>query len=677
MQNRSQLKASAGSAIRALFPPFALFALNLWICGRLLHIEYLQWMGSIEGSFIALATYIEHHWPLYDWFPVWYSGMPFGRIYPPGLHYTVAVTAKLLGMNPASAYHAVVAITYSLGGAALYCLARTIGADRATAFISGLGWSIFSPSLLLSAAIRHDAGGLLSARRLQALVVYGEGPNVTGLMLAMFALALLSQAVRRRRPAWYLLAALVMAAVPVVNWTATIALLLGLIAWLAATEWRDMRRNLSGLVLIGAATAIFAFPFSLPSTIRTTVLAANVMDDGPTPGAVRWILLSAMTAGLVLLRMVSMRARIPFGPRFAMLYFLLTGWIFLVSEAGIRLIPYPQRFHLAMEIAMILLAAFAATALWRQWPVLRVPGLVLLVVLSSFQAVHYRRYARNIIGKTTDVTRTIEYEEAQWLDRNMNGARVMIPGSISFWANVFTETPQMTGCCLQSLLTRQPQIFSYLIGAGYMDDAGSSEYSLLWLKAFGVRAIAMAGSASREHYKDYRFPHRFDGRLPLAWSSGDDFIYSVPARAPGLARVVPASAAVRKAPEHGADVTELRPFVRALDDPSLPLADFNWVDVNTARIRGTLTADQALSVAVAWDPGWSAMANGRAVAARPDGLGLIEVDPQCAGVCEVRLHWSAGAEPRIVISAALLTLIGMIVWIAVDAKGGASASKLT
>ncbi len=660
-------RAKAG--IAGAVPPLFLFALNVWICWRLFRIEYLQWMGSIEGSFIALATYIERHWPLYDWFPTWYSGMPFGRVYPPGLHYTVAVAAKMFNISPASAYHVVVALTYSLGGTALYCLARAIGADRATAFIAGLGWSVFSPSLLLSPAIRQDAGGLLSARRLQALVVYGEAPNVTGLMLGMFALALLQRALRNRRPAWYLSAALVMAMVPVVNWTATIALVLSLIAWLAATEWRDIRRHLRVLTLIGAATALFAFPFSLPSTIRTTVLAANVMDDGPTPGPARWILLGALLAGVIVLRIVSIRARMPFGPRFAALYLLLTGWIFLISTTGVRLIPYPQRFHLALEIPMLLIAAFAAVAVCRRWRGLRTPGLVLLIVLSSVQAVHYRRYARNIIGKTIDVSRTVEYQEAQWLGANMNGARVMLPGSISFWANVFNETPQMTGCCLQSLNNTQPRIFSYLLGAGHGDEAESTDYSLLWLKAFGTQAIAMAGPESREHYKDYRLPHRFQGRLPVAWSSGDDFIYRVPERVAGLARVVPASALVQKPPESGIDVAQLRPFVQAIDDSSLPSAEFRWLDENTARVFGDLDAGQSLSVAVAWDPGWSATANGRTVSARPDGLGLIEVDPQCAGPCEVRLHWSAGAEPHIVLAFAVLTLMGMILWSVVDAKG--------
>lgn len=133
-------------------------------------------MQSIEGSFIALAKYIEGHWPRYDWFPVWYAGMPFARTYPPGLHYTVALTAKALGLSPASGYHLITAIAYSLGAVTFYYLARVLGGGRAMAFFAALVFSVFSPSTLLIPAIRVDTGGLLNARRLQALVVYGEGP---------------------------------------------------------------------------------------------------------------------------------------------------------------------------------------------------------------------------------------------------------------------------------------------------------------------------------------------------------------------------------------------------------------------------------------------------------------------------------------------------------------------
>ena len=238
----------------------------------------------------------------------------------------------------------------------------------------------------------------------------------------------------------------------------------------------------------------------------------------------------------------------------------------------------------------------------------------------------------------------------------------MLPGSTSFWANAFTATPQVTGCCLQSLISTQPLISSYLIFAGYRDDAESADYALLWLKANAAQAVALGGANSRDAYRDFRYPYRFKGRLPLLWSDGDDFIYRIPERVPGLARVVRGADIVRHPPASGIDVAELRPFVSALDDPALPGASFAWEDANTARVGGVLAAGQALSVAVAWDPGWSATVNGRPIPVHADGLALIALEPNCAGVCEVRLHWSPGPEPGIALAIALLALTGIAIW---------------
>jgi hypothetical protein len=139
-------------------------------------------------------------------------------------------------------------------------------------------------------------------------------------------------------------------------------------------------------------------------------------------------------------------------------------------------------------------------------------------------------------------------------------------------------------------------------------------------------------------------------------------VYRVPERTPGLARVVRRRDVIAHAPANGIDVTELRPFVAALDDPSLPLSKFEWQDADDARITGTLTPDEVYSVAVNYDKGWTASRDGHDVPLHADGMGMIVVEPGCSGNCEIRLHWSAGWEPAFVIAAFLLTLAGCVAW---------------
>ncbi len=640
--------------------PLAVLAVNLWICWRLFHTEYLDQLPSIEGAFISLARYIADHWPMYDWFPMWMGGYPFPRAYQPLLHYTVAVASSITGASPALAYHFITACAYSLGGVAFYFVARSLTHSRAAAFCGALLFSTFSPSLLLLPQVRADAWGWRNARRLQALVAYGEGPNITGLMLGIFALAMLHRALQQRTRGSSILAGLSLALVPATNWPSTMALLMAIAAYVIALDTRDLRDRIPRIAAISAFAAALVLPLALPGTILSTFRNANMMGDMPTPGAPRWIGLAILAAAVVVFRFALSRA--PFPVRFAALYAIITTGIVTASGyAGVRLLPQAMRFHLAMEIALVLLATTAALWLTGTHPALARPLFALTLIFCAAQAWQYRHYARSII-QPLDIHRSVEYQEAHWFAANLHGGRADAPGTVSFWMNVFTDAPQLTGCCEQSSPTREDFIADYITAAGYHSEAESADYTLLWMKAFAVEAFATGGPASREHYHSFQFPYRFRGKLPLAWQNGDDFIYRIPERAAGLARVVPTRDLVKDPPQNGIDVAELRPFVAALDDPALPVASTRWQDANHARITADITSDEAVSIAINYDPGWHATANSKPVPVREDGLGLLAVEPRCSGDCSVDLRWSPGAEPWICLAISLTALAACLLW---------------
>ena len=157
----------------------ALFLLNLYICHELFGIEYLRFMGSIEGAFIGLSRYVIAHWNDLTWFPLWNDGIPYPTTYPPLLHLVVALVATLRGTSPAHAYHWVTALAYCLGPVALFALTLRMSGSRWTGFVAGLIYSSVAMSAWLIPAVAKDLGGLFFPRRLQALVYYGEGPHVS------------------------------------------------------------------------------------------------------------------------------------------------------------------------------------------------------------------------------------------------------------------------------------------------------------------------------------------------------------------------------------------------------------------------------------------------------------------------------------------------------------------
>ena len=87
--------------------------------------------------------------------------------------------------------------------------------------------------------------------------------------------------------------------------------------------------------------------------------------------------------------------------------------------------------------------------------------------------------------------------------------------------------------------------------------------------------------------------------------------------------------------------------MRALDDSSLPPVEMRWDGTNRIRVRTTANAGQAISLQVSYHPGWHARGGGHAIPLHADGLGLMWLDPNCHGPCEVDLNYDGGWELRL------------------------------
>jgi hypothetical protein len=262
-----------------------------------------------------------------------------------------------------------------------------------------------------------------------------------------------------------------------------------------------------------------------------------------------------------------------------------------------------------------------------------------------------------------DIENTIEYREAKWFERNLTGRRVCAPGSIAFFLNVFTDTPQFAGGADQAVINPLWTHAQYQILTG--ENAGDKEgaVAVLWLKAFGVDAVAVSGPRSSEFYKPFRNPRKFEGILPELWREGDDVIYRIPRRSPTLAHVMrPADLAPRRL-AGGLDIDPLRPYVAAMDNPAYPLAQMRWRDRHSAVISGMLERDQILSVQLSYHPGWKASVGGQPRKVYGDNLGQIVILPDCRGPCTVELSYGGGLEALLTRLASWVSLLGWAVWI--------------
>ena len=653
--------------MRAAAFPLLIFALNCYFTRDLFRLEYSQFMGSIEAAYISISRYMIANWSDLTWFPLWYGGIPFQNSYPPLLHAIVALTSAGFGTSPARAYHVVTALFYCLGPVALYALALRLTGSRWYSFWAAWFYSIISPSLFLMPSVRGDLGGWFGLRRYQALVPYGEGPHIASMALLPIALLGLDLAVVKRTGPRCVFAAAAMAAVVLSNWLGGFALAIAIFAYLMARSsgfgaWK-MWAGTCGLGVLAYALACSWIP---PSTIGDVLHNAQTVGGAFERVYQRLPLdVAAAIAAILALKFAMRRFRISEASQFFVFFALLMSAIPLGAEwFHTSIVPQPTRYHLEMDIALALAAVFALRPLSdRLSAVYRTSAASLLLVLSILPARLDRRYAWRLT-KPVDIFQSVEYKTARWFDSHLDGGRVMADGTVSYWMNAFTDTPQLGGGFDQGIVNRANRAITYQILSGEGSGGRKGEYAELWLRAYGVEAIAVQGRESRQAYKPFLYPDVFAKSFPEAMRIGDDAVYWVPGRSPSLAHVVARESLVRDQPVNGLDVAQARIFVEALSNAAV----LRWTSRHSAEIQAEVRRPRVISVQITYHPGWHATANGAASRVYGDGLGQIVIDPNCDGPCTVQLFYDGGREMQIARIVSWLSGIGCLSWIALSRR---------
>jgi hypothetical protein len=641
-------------------------ALNFYFAKDLFRLEYSVWMGSIEAAYISISRYVLENWRDLTWFPLWYGGIPFQNTYPPLLHLLVAGAAALLRISPARAHHAVTAAFYILGPLALYFLALRLSRSRWYSFWAALGYSILSPSALLISSVRHDLAGYFGLRRFMALVPYGEGPHITSLALLPLALLALDLALEKSRPLYYLVAAISFSAVVLSNWLGALALAMALVAYLAAFQKTVRAWSFA------AGIAVLAYAFSCswipPSTVSAIRYNAQYVGDFGTVYRTLPLYASLGIGAVVGIKWLLKRSKAPAVLQFFALFSFLTAAVTLSFEwFGIAVVPQPARFHLEMEMALCGGAVFALRPVIERLSAEQKTVIVVsLLLLCYFPIRKDRRYARRMV-KPVDIRRTIEYKSARWLDSHATNGRVFAAGTISYWLNAFSDTPQFGGGFDQGVVNPvwRPVQYQIFYGAGPKTADEARDITLAWFRAFGVGFFEVGGPHSQEEYKPFRRLERFQDSTPV-FEAGDDRIYLTP-QTPQLAYVIPRGAQVTRPPTNRIDVQSAQRYVAGLNSAA---ARFYWTSRHSAQVLVSIQPGDLLSIQVSYHPGWRASVAGEPRRLSGDGLGQIVVDPNCAGNCTVELAYDGGIEMRIARFLSWGSLAGCLMWVVL--AGGAA-----
>ena len=644
-----------------------LLLVNIAITATLFGVEYSAYNGSIEGTFIAIPRIMAKYPGQWNWWPYWNGGLPFEVAYLPLTHWMVAAFSLLSGLSAARAFHIVSAGIYVFSALAVFWMALELSRRLVVSLMAALAYSCVSASALLLPAIAADAGGALNLRRLQVLVFYGESPHTAALGLLPVAIVCFSRALTTRHVKWKILAGVMAACVVLCNAFGIVALPLALLCWLMAFPSGPWWKRPLTAAAIGMVSYAWVSPWLSPAMIRA--IRANSLTTG---GDFRykmatWVALAAIGAGFLLLWSAMRRYRASAHLQFFALFgYLPTATVITWYFCNISVIPQPHRYQLELDLALLLALVFAGAAILDRCPRrVRTAVVALAVTGLGLQLVHSVIYARSLI-RAVDPASLGEYRIAKWLDTHRPGQRAFLCGSTSFLYGMFTDNPQLTGGHDQHTVNTFLPTVGYTIITGMNAGDRDAGYSIFWLKAFGAHAISVSGPESNNYFGPIVHPHKFDGVLPLLWRDRGDAIYEVPSRSLSLAHVMQASAIVTRTPIHGLDIAPVEAYVAALEDPTYPLATFQWKSMSEAEISATVDRGQVIAVQVTYERGWEAWANGRRQTVRGDAIGQMVIEPECTGPCHIWLGYTGGKE-RVVTRA--MSVAAILVAIAFGWRG--------
>ncbi len=626
-----------------------LLGINLYIC-RGLFTKQTAVMNSMHGFWAAIAQRADGSWLHPTWWPFWDGGIPFEFTYSPLVPALTGLASALFHISSVFAVQYVTAVAYCLVPLSLFLMASLMTRAVGYSFLASLFYSLTSPTQPLIADYAGAPRSLWGARRLFMLVIWDDTPHALALVFFPLAVLFLVLSIQKRKPIYYAGAVFTIAAATAASDFASIVAAMASLCLLAVLQRENWKRNVLIVAGIGAYAYALSARFLPPSLLKAISIASRGGGEGWTKGSIPVIVI--VLAGCVLLWRLLPRWIAGWQLQFFVLFAYLTGSAPLAAAYLNRnLLPQPVRYKFEMEVALSLLVVFGARALLARAPQpVKFALLVVCLAMSAGQVVSYRRFANALI-QPGNLESTIEARATEWADQNLHGTRVFMPGSIGQWANVVAPIQQFTGASWSMAYNPVQQLGSYGVRFGGATAQEDARVALAWLKAYGVGAVCISGPRSPEYWKPFLHPGKFEGVLPVLWRAEDTTIYRVPQRTASLAHVVPESAVIRSAPWYAGDIAAIERYDAALDDASLPLADFKWEGRNQIHIRTVAKPGQVISIQVSYHPGWHASrhaeAGGAAVQIQKDGLGLMWLRPGCNGPCEVDLEYDGGWELRL------------------------------
>jgi hypothetical protein len=222
-----------------------------------------------------------------------------------------------------------------------------------------------------------------------------------------------------------------------------------------------------------------------------------------------------------------------------------------------------------------------------------------------------------------DYQSRVEYRVTDWLWKNMPDARAYPTGSVRFWYDTWHDLAQVGGGSEQGLLNGQAETAQWETNLG-----PNPKPTILWMQNMGVDAIYVPDKQSQEVYKDFQYPQKLAGVLPVLFDDHQgNVLYKVPRRwAPRVRVVETAKLNAAKPQRFNDDVEYLQAYADVIekgpDSPATMIRD----STDSMRVHARLEPGQSVVVQESYDPAWHAWVEGKPAPMRKDAMGMMVID---------------------------------------------------
>jgi hypothetical protein len=631
---RNAIPPAYGGGVKTVFNllcALGVLAINVALNWPLFSSGESPYRQSIEIGYAGISRFVTEHPNPWGWNPFAYCGLPTQFLYLPVVPYTVASLIWITHAPHELVYRIFTSALTCLGPAILFFLVVYFTKSRLWAMIAAIVYTLFSPAYGLFDQIHRDRGLTELPWRVQVLVKYGEGPHNAGLALLPLAVIALWAAGTGRRYWQIFVAAVVLALITLTNWVAALALAFVFLAFvlsvIAAPDARDFQ--LRRIFAAAGLAYLLACFWLTPSFIRT--IAFNWPQDAVNYHWANGVLtVGGFLAALVLVRAILFWFGVEFYRSFVTLCAFGFGWVTLRYYAGgVDTVPESHRYAIEFELFLFLaLVEWFRVAMLsgdrvKQFCAVASAAIMLMMGFPSAHAFVTRGWE---LWKPVQQQESAEYQTARWIAEQKPNGRALVSGGTRLRLNSWFDVQQIGGTFESGLRNRKPVEAS-------LDIRNEERTPVEKLSALGVEYVVVHGPGSTEHYRDYRFPHKFDGVLERVYSHGDNYVYRVPFA--GLAGQL----------------------------------ETKWQGTGDLEISGAIPTDGSIFVRVNYDPGWRATQDGNPIPVEADSFGFIKLAATPSLQSRIALHYAGTFEQKAMAGISGLSWLLALGWLLRERSG--------